>query len=364
MSGKEIELGVFLPIGNGGWIMSKNTPLHFEQIYDYNRTAAQIADRVGMDFVMSMAKWRGYEGATEHWSRTLESMTMMCGLAEATERVGVWATMHTTAHHPLVVAKQLTTLDQISHGRAGMNIVVGSRKLELEQLGLWGPQHLEHDDRYRFTKEWFDVIEGVWASESFDYEGEFFSLEDVQLKPAPSTRPRIICAGNSDVGLDFTTSRADGAFVSGSELPVLGEQVAKVHRLAAEKGRDVKAYMMLTLVIEESDAEADRTVAHIQEGADLEGVKSIAAAYRRNPSREDTVRHADVLERRAGFNTEMISGGPETIREKLEELLVSTGLDGVMFTFADYHKGLEIFGTEVLQKLRSGVFAPPQPVGA
>jgi len=354
---KEREIGVFLPIGNGGWIMSENTTLHPPQLYDYNLEAARIADRSGMDFIMSMAKWRGYPGSTDHWSQTLESLTMMCGLAQATERAQVWATVHTTVQHPAVVAKMFTTLDQISHGRSGINIVVGGQKLELEQLQSWGPQHLEHDDRYRYTAEWLDVLEGAWTGESFDYSGEFFQFDDLQLKPTPSRKPRLICAGTSPVGLDFTTSRADGAFVSFTDFDSLAATSSRVHGMAEEKGRDIKVYIMLAVVLDETDAKAEARIQHIQDGIDEGAVQAIAAAYRKHTDRPDILANADQFAERRGFQNTVLSGSPETLAERLSDLFDRTGIDGVMLTFTDYKDELAHFGEAVLPRLKAGTGA-------
>ncbi|HXR94289.1 MAG TPA: pyrimidine utilization protein A, partial [Rhizomicrobium sp.] len=74
------EFGVFLPVANGGWIVSRNTPL-LDGGWAQNREAALIAEEEGLDFVMSMGKWRGFGGATDHWGTSLESVTMMAGIA-------------------------------------------------------------------------------------------------------------------------------------------------------------------------------------------------------------------------------------------------------------------------------------------
>ena len=117
--------GVFLPVANGGWIVSRNTPL-LDGGWTQNRNAALIAEEEGLDFVMSMGKWRGFGGATDHWGSSLESVTMMAGIAALTKRIKVWATMHAILHNPVVAAKMITTLDRISGGRAGLNIVAGA----------------------------------------------------------------------------------------------------------------------------------------------------------------------------------------------------------------------------------------------
>ena len=82
-SGRDLMFGVFLPLANGGWIISENTP-KVDGSYRQNREAAVLADQLGFDFILSMMKWRGYGGKTNHWGVSLESMTMMAALAEAT----------------------------------------------------------------------------------------------------------------------------------------------------------------------------------------------------------------------------------------------------------------------------------------
>src|SRR3569833_4017028 len=96
---------------------------------------------------MSMGKWRGFGGDTAHWGTSLESVTMMAGIAALTKRVKVWATLHAILHNPVVAAKMIATLDQISGGRAGLNIVAGAYAQEFEQMGAWDG-YLGHGGRY------------------------------------------------------------------------------------------------------------------------------------------------------------------------------------------------------------------------
>jgi pyrimidine oxygenase len=119
------QFGVFLPVANGGWIVSRNTPV-LDGGWPQNRGAAILAEEQGLDFVMSMGKWRGFGGTTDHWGRSLESVTMMAGIAALTKRVKIWATLHAILHNPVVAAKLITTLDHISAGRAGLNILAGA----------------------------------------------------------------------------------------------------------------------------------------------------------------------------------------------------------------------------------------------
>ena len=89
------------------------------------------------------------------------------GLLAQTRDITVFATTHTAANHPVVVAKQLATIDQISGGRIGLNIVAGWNKPEYEALGLTLPD--DHETRYGYAQEWFDIVRALWSrDEAFD----------------------------------------------------------------------------------------------------------------------------------------------------------------------------------------------------
>src|ERR1700754_3767800 len=138
------EFGVFLPVANGGWIVSKSTPL-LDGGWPQNRDAAIAAEAAGFDFAMAMGKWRGFGGETDHWGgetdhggASREAVTMLAGIAAVTSRIKIWATLHAILFNPVVAAKMIATLDQISGGRAGLNIVAGGYRGEFAPMGAWG----------------------------------------------------------------------------------------------------------------------------------------------------------------------------------------------------------------------------------
>jgi pyrimidine oxygenase len=329
--------------------MSSTSP-HPQATWEYNKKAAMLAERHGLDFIMSMAKWRGYGGETDHWGKTLESVTMMSGLAAVTERVQVWATVHTICFHPAVAAKMFVTLDQISGGRAGMNIVIGGYTAEFAQMGMW-PASLAHDDRYRYTTEWLEVVQQLWHEDGANHDGEFFHLEDCNARPHPMVTPRLICAGMSDVGLDFTTSHCDGAFIGGHDLESLRVLSDRVHELASSKGRSIRTYTMMTVVMDETDRAARERVERYGAGADIEAITTLANLYLSH-GRTDVDKIADRFLANKGFQTERIVGSPDTVTEQIGQLVDETGIDGVMLIFPDYHTDLDEFGRSVMPKLR------------
>ena len=348
------EYGTFLPIGNGGWIMSETAP-HPQATYEYNRAAAVAAEEIGLDFIMSMAKWRGYGGRTDHWGRTLESMTMMAALAEATERVKVWATVHTNLFHPALVAKMFATLDQISCGRSGMNVVVGAYEHEFSQMGQWRSD-FTHDDRYRYTREWFELVEALWTQDSVTAHGEFFTLDDCQSRPHPAVRPTVISAGRSPAGKAFQAAHCDGSFLTAPDLPGLREAVEEVKALAAGHGRTIRTYAMLTVVLAETDAAARARFMEYGRGYDAEAITGMKLSWGLPLERAISMTAGD--EAHEAFQTAVVVGGPRSTTEQVLDLVGSTGLDGVMLVFPDYLQDLRPFGELVLPGLRAAEGTP------
>jgi dimethylsulfone monooxygenase len=123
-----------------------------------------MLDEAGIDFMLPIARWIGYGGETDFHGGVLETMTWAAGLLAATKNIAVFRHHpHRQPTTPAVAAKQIATIDQIGHGRAGLNIVAGWNKPEYEALGLTLPD--DHETRYAYAQEWFDLVRKLWASD-------------------------------------------------------------------------------------------------------------------------------------------------------------------------------------------------------
>lgn len=345
-----VDFGVFLPITNGGWILSETSP-RLDGSYALNRSAAMIAEETGLDFIMSMAKWKGYGGSTNHWGVSLESMTMMAGLAEATSRVKIYATVHTLLFNPAVAAKMFSTLDQISNGRVGMNVVSGSFAGEFSQMGMW-PDHLDHDQRYDLAREWIQTVKKLWSEDTVTHKGEYFELTDCVSEPKPIQKPRpeIICAGQSEKGMGFTIEEGDACFIGGRDLEELAAVSRRAKEMAVERNKTVKTYAMFSIIPAETDEQADERMKLYQEGADIGAIKGMLRSYGLEPDgRENSM----VARAKSAFMCETISGSLESIVARIRHIVEVTGIDGMMLTFPDYIEDLRFFGEKVLPALRS-----------
>lgn len=343
------EYGIFLPIGNGGWMLSETAP-HPEANYAWNKRAALHAENIGLDFIMSMAKWRGFGGTTDHWGRSLESMTMMSALAEATEKVKIWATMHANVHNPAVAAKMYATLQDISGGRVGMNVVNGSYAAEFEQFGEWDAS-LSHDDRYELAERWTEAVVRLWTEDTVTMRTPFFDLEECESRPHPSTRPTIISAGRSEAARAFQARYADGAFLSADTIDDMRALSDDVHTRAAAIGRECRTYSMLTVVQGETDEAAQDKVAAWSAGLDREALASMRASW--GIPEEQARAWADGAVGEAAFQTPYVAGSAETVTEHIRYIVETADLDGLMLIFPEYDQDMVLFGQTVLPALRA-----------
>jgi pyrimidine oxygenase len=344
------DLGIFMPIANGGWILSSSAP-RIDGSYAYNRRVAQLADQSGYDFIMSMAKWRGYGGVTEHWRYSLDSQILMAGLAEVTRNVKVWATVHTLLQNPAVTAKMITTLDHISGGRAGLNVVNGSYRGEFEQMHAWRAE-LDHDGRYDYAAEWISAIKSLWSEPRVSYKGRYIELDDCECDPKPLSRPFLVCAGGSKRGMRFTIEEMDAIFLSGKDDDDLARNSRTAKSMAKEVGRSIKTYMMMTLVIGDTDSAARAMAARYVEGFDEGAWRGMMQAYGFLDS-EIGKQNDFTTKARSGFMSSHLVGSPQTIAGRLNDLLGGGDLDGVMLIFPDYLEGVPLFAEQVMPVIRA-----------
>ena len=140
--------------------------------------------------------------------------------------------------HPIVAAKAAATLDHISNGRAGLNVVMGWFTPEME---MFGAEQREHDERYELGAEWLEIARKLWREEEFDYDGRFFTIKGGRAHPGPIQRPHpvVVNAGSSKAGTAFAAREVDFNFLSIDTIENAQKMSANVRGLAAENGRDI-----------------------------------------------------------------------------------------------------------------------------
>jgi len=349
-----MELGVFIPIGNNGWIISTNSP-QYMPTFELNRSVTLRAEAYGFDFALSMIKLHGFGGKTQFWDHNLESFTLMASLAAVTTRIGVYATAATLTLPPAIVARMAATIDEVSGGRFGVNLVTGWQKAEYSQMGLWpGEQHFRN--RYAYLAEYTQILRELWDTGHSDFKGRFFQMDHCVLSPRPQSRVKLICAGQSDAGMDFSARYADMNFCLAKGINTPRAAEATVERLlgaTARVGRTVGAYLLLTCIIDDTDAGAMAKWEHYKAGADEEALAHVAAQSAMDSSPSANVRQVTAAAGAFNLNIGAFIGSPASVADMLDELAAIPGVAGVLVTLDDFRDGLDRFGLEVVPRMRS-----------
>ena len=205
-----MQVGVFIPISNNGWLISTTSP-QYMPTWDLNRQVVQKAERYGFDFALSMIKLHGFGGPSRYWDYNLESFTLMAGLAAATSRIQLFATCAVLTVPPPFAARMAVTIDEISGGRFGINIISGWQRREYTQMGIWpGAEHYRR--RYDYCAEYVTVMRELWATGQSDFKGAFFTMEVSRCSPLPQAPIKIIGAAQSDNGTRFAAEYCDYNF--------------------------------------------------------------------------------------------------------------------------------------------------------
>ena len=191
-----MKLGLFAFNGVGNTI--SNLPPR-DASWPTNLRVATIADAAGLEALVSYARWKGVprpEPLPFVPHDAFESFTWASALAQATRKIAVLATVHIPMMHPLLVAKMATTVDHVSNGRFGINVVAGWNAPEFR---MFGKQLKEHDDRYAEGAEWIEILHRLWTEREFDFDGVYYRIERGESFPKPVQQPYppIMNAGGS-----------------------------------------------------------------------------------------------------------------------------------------------------------------------
>src|ERR1700709_859811 len=234
------KLGIFSANCDGGLTMSL-APERWKADWDDIVAMSRIADDAGLEFILPVAKWRGYQGKANIYGRSFETLTHGAALGAVTRRIAIFSTVHVPLVTPALGAKALATIDHVRHGRARL-------------LG-GGPE--------------------------FDFDGRFFKLKNLQTDPVSVQRPRppVMSAGFSPKGRDFAARAADVLFLNVTELDQVPALLADVGRHMASYGRRIDVFTMGHVVCRPTRQEAEAFFYYFaEEMADSEG----QADYRQN----------------------------------------------------------------------------------
>jgi FMNH2-dependent dimethyl sulfone monooxygenase len=351
----KMKLGIFgLNVSSAGGLTAAKD--RHEISWSQNLRLVQQAEAAGFEAAVPFARWRGFEGASNPWGESFEPYTWAAGLAAATSRIAVVSTSHVLTVSPIMAAKQMSTVDHISNGRAALNTVSGWFQKELKMFGVG---ELDHDARYAYADEWMEVLLRLWTqSDTFDFDGRYLNARDAyqQPKSIQSPRPPVMNAAFSPVGHAFAARWADIAFVSpDSGNPASArEKATALRELASSFGRQIQVWASASVLTASTESEARRELAHfLEDEADVQARANCI---------EWTMGGAQIpveKQKTVGSSYPLV-GSAEQVAEKIVALSAA-GIDGLCLTWMNYERGLPHFISEVLPLLEQ---AKVRQVGA
>ena len=333
----------------------------------------RLADEAGIEFILPIAKWRGLGGKADMWGRSYETFTHSAAAGAITRRIGVFVTAHVPITTPAFAAKAISTIDHVTGGRAGLNIVCGWNPDEFDIHGA----KIDYARRYDHGLEWFKIYARMCEGDApFDWDGAFFKLRGVTTDPLPVQRPRppVMSAGISSAGRDFAAQAADILFTQlPTNLSETPELIQSVQRAAAQYGRSTDVYTQTQVVCRSTrkDAEdfyhyfaheqADEEALAYFQGKKLKTIGKNVSEYPHYEELQSTKPAATPGKPYRGIFPGMlpIVGSPDDVVEKLKQLS-ATGIVGSALVFLNYLTEIPLFIQEVLPRMERVGLRHPQ----
>lgn len=353
---RKLALGLFLPnqSGAGGGYFPTDIDTGTEPTWEYNLRCAKLVDEAGFDFIFPVGRWAGDGGSTMFNEFTLEVTTLTAALAAHTTRVMVFTTWHVSYHfHPMHVAKMGATIDHISGGRWGLNIVTGWKQREVE---MFGQPFGSRAERYQLGEEFLTMLKRLWTENTpIDLDGRYFRGQGclVLPKPAQAPHPLVINAGSSAEGVDFATTHCDVIFIQGgsgersSDVTAVAEAVSRVRAAAAAKGRDVRILMPFVMICRDTEEEALAIRQAILDNGDYEAAQNALQALTSGSGSFPRHSLEPVILGVAGFK---FFGTPDQAADVIARLS-DAGVDGLQFEFWNYAEDIQYFAERVMPLL-------------
>lgn len=271
---KKVQFGVMLH-GPGGHMNAWRSPDVASDAsvnFEHYKNITLKSEAAGFSFVFVADGLFINDKSIPHFLSRFEPLTLLGALAPITSHIGLVGTVSTSYSEPFTIARQLASIDMMSGGRAGWNVVTSP--LEGSAKNFSKDKHPEHSLRYDIADEHLAVVQGLWDSweddafirdkasgQYFDkdkmhelnYEGEFFKIAGpLNIERSPQGQPIIFQAGASPKGSAFASRNADAVFTNASTLEKAQATYADLRQQAADNGRnpdEIKVFPTLQPIV-------------------------------------------------------------------------------------------------------------------
>jgi FMNH2-dependent dimethyl sulfone monooxygenase len=336
-----MRYGFWTPVF-GGWLRNVADE-GMSASWDYTRRLCQRAEEIGYDLTLvAELNLNDIKGTDQP---ALDAWSTAAALASVTRRLELMVAVRPNFHHPALFAKQAANIDQISGGRLSLNVVSSWWAEEARSYGL---QFDQHDDRYGRTREWLEVVDGLWREPRFTYAGERYQLEGAICEPKPVKPPVIYAGGESEAAKTMIASQCDAYVMHGDEVEVVAEKIADMAARRAALGKPPMIYGMAAYAIvrdtaQEAAAEAARITTLDPAAPGFANFDQWLSGT--ELERELKIQEYSVSNR--GLRPGLI-GTPETIRARIAAY-EAAGVDLLLLQMSPQYEEMERFARDVIQ---------------
>lgn len=340
-----MRFGYWTPIF-GGWLRNvddEQTPATFATV----KEIAQQAEAIGFDLTLiAELNLNDIKGQA---APSLDAWELGAAVAAVTETQEIMLAIRPGYHLPALAAKKSATIDEISGGRLTLNVVSAWWAEEARQ---YGGIFSEHDDRYKRSEEFVDVLRGLWKSTPFSYSGDYYQFENTYLEPKPQVTPRIYAGGESEAGRASIAGFADAYVTHGGTPEELRVKIADMQRRRVDAQQPpfadfgMAAFVIVRDTEEEAQAELER-ITDVQHGAAYESYQDFVSK-----SQLDTpVDLRDYSVSNRGLRPNLV-GTPQAVAERIVEFS-NAGVGILLLQFSPQLAEMKRFARDVIPLVRA-----------
>jgi FMNH2-dependent dimethyl sulfone monooxygenase len=338
---KKVRFGFWMPIF-GGWLRNVDDE-HMQATFEYNKRVARRAEQVGFDVtLLAELNLNDIKGAT---APVLECWTTAAALASVTEKLELMSAIRPGFRLPAVTAKMAANIDNISGGRFTLNVVSAWWEQEMRE---YGGSWVAHDQRYERTREFIEVMRGMWTEDEFSYEGKYYKVDKAHLQPKPVQKPWpiIYAGGESEEAKQMISRYCDSYLMHGDPPENVRPKVEDMRRRREELGLKPMTYGIAGYAIcRNNEAEVQQEIDRITDVKDKAGYFGFKDFTTQSKlERELSLRDYSVSNR--GLRTGL-TGTAEQIAERIIEFR-DAGVDMFLLQMSPMLEELERFGEEVI----------------
>ena len=251
-----MRYGFWAPVF-GGWLRNIRDE-GMAATWEYTSRLCRRAEEIGYDLTLiAELNLNDIKGTDQP---ALDAWSTAAALAAVTKKLELMVAVRPNFHQPALFAKQAANIDAISGGRLSLNVVSSWWAEEARSYGL---AFDEHDDRYGRTREWLEVVEGLWREKHFTHAGERYQLESAICEPKPARKPVVYAGGESEAAKSMIAEQCDAYVMHGDAPDLVAGKIADMKARRAGLGKPpmtfgMAAYAIVRPTREAAHAEAAR----------------------------------------------------------------------------------------------------------